>query len=356
MATGGFDAIIGNPPYIEYSKTRSEYSISTQKIDVGTGNLYAFTTERCIELSNSKTAMGLIVPVSLVSTQRMASLQSKLAQNAACWFSNYAERPAKLFNGAEVLLTIVLTVRGHGNQATYATGLRKWAAEQRDGLFATTSYIESPSVLRGFVIPKYAASLEPIAISKMLSMPARLANAFRRNGVSLFYRIGGGRYWKVFTTQSPKFVLNGVPGTSSRESVMKFESELERDLACALLSSSIFFWFFSVTTNGRDLNPIDLNDFPIDFPRLTRDSTGLAQLSRDLMIDYQAKSRLKVKQSTQTGQVEYQEFYPRLSKPLIDEIDMVLAKHYGFTQAELDHIINYDIKYRMGQTGDDTDD
>jgi hypothetical protein len=31
-----------------------------------------------------------------------------------------------------------------------------------------------------------------------------------------------------------------------------------------------------------------------------------------------------------------------------DEIDKMLAKHYGFTEEELDFIINYDIKYRMG--------
>jgi len=27
----------------------------------------------------------------------------------------------------------------------------------------------------------------------------------------------------------------------------------------------------------------------------------------------------------------------------------VLAKHYGFTAEELDFILNYDIKYRMGR-------
>ncbi len=41
------------------------------------------------------------------------------------------------------------------------------------------------------------------------------------------------------------------------------------------------------------------------------------------------------------------------SKPIIDEIDRVLARHYGFTDEELDFIINYDIKYRMGRGGDD---
>jgi hypothetical protein len=35
------------------------------------------------------------------------------------------------------------------------------------------------------------------------------------------------------------------------------------------------------------------------------------------------------------------------SKPIIDEIDRVLAKHYGFSEEELDFVINYDIKYRM---------
>jgi len=44
-----------------------------------------------------------------------------------------------------------------------------------------------------------------------------------------------------------------------------------------------------------------------------------------------------------------------LSKPILDEIDRVLAAHYGFTEEELDFIINYDIKYRMGRDAE-TDD
>ena len=33
----------------------------------------------------------------------------------------------------------------------------------------------------------------------------------------------------------------------------------------------------------------------------------------------------------------------------------ILAKHYGFTDEELDFIINYDINYRMGQEEGDDD-
>lgn len=42
-------------------------------------------------------------------------------------------------------------------------------------------------------------------------------------------------------------------------------------------------------------------------------------------------------------------FNMRKSKPIIDSIDTILAEHYGFSEEELDFIINYDIKYRMGR-------
>ena len=47
------------------------------------------------------------------------------------------------------------------------------------------------------------------------------------------------------------------------------------------------------------------------------------------------------------GGLRIQCTYPRYSKAIIDEIDRVLARHYGFTDEELDFVINYGIKYRM---------
>lgn len=63
-------------------------------------------------------------------------------------------------------------------------------------------------------------------------------------------------------------------------------------------------------------------------------------------------------QNKLTGRVELESVTPRQSKVLIDEIDLVLGQHYGFTDEQLDYIINYDIKYRMGLNGqeDDADD
>ena len=55
---------------------------------------------------------------------------------------------------------------------------------------------------------------------------------------------------------------------------------------------------------------------------------------------------MTIRSTTGTGGVS---FIPRISKPILDEIDTVLARHYGFTAEELDFILNYDIKYRLGR-------
>jgi len=67
------------------------------------------------------------------------------------------------------------------------------------------------------------------------------------------------------------------------------------------------------------------------------------------MVDLAAKSeerRMRFAHDTLTVQC----IFPKYSKPILDEIDTLLATHYGFTDEELDFIINYDIKYRMGGT------
>jgi hypothetical protein len=192
--------------------------------------------------------------------------------------------------------------------------------------------------------------LENGILRKMQLQNKHLGNFFRpKTPYPVYYRIGGGRYWKIFTNFQPKFTLNGKLSVSSRENYLYLDSEKERDAAIAVLSSSLFFWYFILTTNGRDLNPSDLNEFPIDISSMQKpDLENLALLSKSLMKDYAKNSELKEKTSSLTGKIIYQEFYPRQSKPIIDEIDRALARHYGLSDEELDFIINYDVKYRMG--------
>src|SRR5262249_45342528 len=76
MSRGGFDVIIGNPPYVEL-KALSGYRLRGYAC-LAAGNLYAVVMERCMAISPANGRLGFIVPVSSVSTDRYASLQRLL--------------------------------------------------------------------------------------------------------------------------------------------------------------------------------------------------------------------------------------------------------------------------------------
>ena len=49
--------------------------------------------------------------------------------------------------------------------------------------------------------------------------------------------------------------------------------------------------------------------------------------------------------------MNYQQFQARYSKSIINKIDEVLANHYGLTQDEMDFVIHYDERFRLGDLG-----
>ena len=95
---------------------------------------------------------------------------------------------------------------------------------------------------------------------------------------------------------------------------------------------------------------------PLDFEDISESIVlNLSTCCNQLMKDFCDNSKMLEMRYEKLGKMTIQCIYPKFSKPIIDEIDRVLAQHYGFTDEELDFIINYDIKYRMGRDsgGDD---
>ena len=120
--------------------------------------------------------------------------------------------------------------------------------------------------------------------------------------------------------------------------------------AVSIVNSNLFFLRWYSLFEGYHCGRHEITSFPFGFYRMADDvRIHLEILADRLMTDLRDNSGRKTAQYQASGKAVYQEFYPSLSKPIIDEIDRVLAQHYNFTEKELDFIINYDIKYRMGR-------
>lgn len=83
--------------------------------------------------------------------------------------------------------------------------------------------------------------------------------------------------------------------------------------------------------------------------------SNLAMIAKELDQDLRKNAHAEVRHYKDQGDIDCYTVEMRESKPIIDKIDRALAKHYGFTEEELDFIINYDIKYRMGKGEADED-
>lgn len=93
------------------------------------------------------------------------------------------------------------------------------------------------------------------------------------------------------------------------------------------------------------MNRRDILSFPLNPIALTEQKRQcLADLGRDYL-----KALKDSSYEMQKSGLMLQTFEYASTKPIIDEIDALLAQHYGFTEEELDFIINYDIKYRLGR-------
>jgi len=90
-------------------------------------------------------------------------------------------------------------------------------------------------------------------------------------------------------------------------------------------------------------------------PEAALNDARLRDLGNRYLKDIDKNSAMLVREQKQTGRTETQSFKIQKSKAIIDDIDGVLARHYGFTEEELYFILNYDAKFRLGQESDGED-
>ena len=345
----GFDVIIGNPPYVEYNKkdkvtglaVSDIYKIRNYKTEP-CSNLYAFVTERTLMLARNSNNISFIVPLTIASNNNMQIVRDMICNNGNVFYSHYEIRPSKLFEGVDQRITIFIIRKGCLN-AINSTSIRRWKSEHRNLLFKTIYY--SPSFNNGSIW-RTSSILETSIYKKFANQSSisRYLATFKNDNCKICYRTAGVRYWIIF--------LNDGFNTESLSNKDNYFQEADMShYYMAALNSNLFWWYYSL-----NFDMFNLKDYMIFAFRLSYNADDqLSKLAVDLEKDLNNNKTELIINSKTRGVVSSFVFKKKLSKSIIDEIDKVLAKHYGFTEEELDFIINYDIKYRMGDELNDND-
>ena len=341
LCSGGFDIIIGNPPYVEYNEKTLSYTLNAFDTRI-CSNLYTCVVERSRQLLSPHGRHGMILPLAAFATKNMQPfLDAFRLWFPVSWLSFYHFRPSMLFSGGKTasIATAIYLARTTGTEQRFSTQLLKWPQEQRDLLFSRLTYcqITAPDdVQNRHYYPKFGAQQENGIMGKILEHePVRNYLTQNSNQNTMYYRSAGGLYWKIFVN-----FMWPYDTTSNKQCF--FQEDFDRDVFIALFNSSLFWWYYTVTFDTFNLKDYMLFGFRFSYPQ---DSVLLAALhtsSKQLMTDFRRHARHLQRRKTGSYTI-----YAGKSKAIIDDIDRLLAQHYGFTPEELDFILNYDIKYRM---------
>lgn len=351
QGNGGFDVIIGNPPYVEYNKKVNGIAVSDiYKLNgyetIDCGNLYAYVMERCKAIMNYVGYISMIVPLSGHSTERMSPLITHFYNT----FSSHLHlnlsadaHPQKLFEGVKFRLAIFFATNKRIGR--YSTKYTRWLAEERRNLFtALVKFNDIKDYTYQNIIPKVASPLLISVFSKVLKEQHFY---YYDNIKQVVYYHNVPVNWIRAHSFVPYFCSErDGEGVTTQLKTLHFDNTERQKLGASIINSTLFFIWWITNSDCYHLNKPEIANFTINYS--TELGKQIVPIADKLAKDMKAKCRRRVYNYQASGRVEYDEFYMKLSKPIIDEIDKVLADHYGFTEEELDFIINYDIKYRMG--------
>lgn len=348
----GFDVVIGNPPYVEFPSDDVHYSLDRLESS-SCGNLYGCCTERALTISHSEGRFSFIVPVAITCSKRMTPVISLIKEKAnMALFANFDDRPGKLFEMLQHLRATIFIVDKtavNNNPKFFATKYNRWYSECRNILFANLSYVEVSDYVGVFTIPKYSFPIELSIKKKLLRAEKCLSSTYglKSDNNNVYYRAAGGGYFLLIKTDKSITYIDGELEDVKAEKFIPISAGVSHNNVASVLSSSLFYWDYIAYTDCRNLTKSFIDNFKVP-ERLLQD-VDLAKKGKALFSDYEKNKYKKNTYYQSTGRnVIYYEYYPKLSKSLIDIIDVAIAPHYGFTPEEVDFIINFDIKFRMG--------
>lgn len=366
---GGFDVVIGNPPYgaklsdDDKAIIKQFYSTSiTRKLDVnndsvylnfigkeyktklpslkGSLDTYTLFIELAYWLLRKDAFMSYIIPISFTSSDSLSALHKLLLEKCkGIKVSSYSVRPQPVFKNAVVNTSILMFQKTLTPcQQLLSTKMHRKSRDfNLQNLMENQKFINVADCLKIMGrVPKIGLMEEKNILKKIWSL-SPLSNFVEENGNPIYYRTTGGRYFKIVTNYSTG---------STKEKAIYFNSRLSDAIGC-ILSSNLSFWYYQIISNNLDWKSEELLSFTI--PDLSDDDIkNLCALYNKYLDDVEANANVRQSRGNSRYIVEqFKEYKIVRSKSIIDEIDDNIYSLYGLTQKECDFIKNYELEFRM---------
>lgn len=338
---GGFDVIIGNPPYVEYRKI--EYSLNEYKT-ISCGNIYAQVLERAHILIKEEPYLGWIIPISVCCTDRTIPIQKLLKNKYLRYISSFDIFPAKIFEGAAQRVAVLFEFGGKG---LFTSKYFRWFQKERFHLVANIFYQQNNKFDKEGWMPRINSSIQYHILEKMSHDYTIYQFIHSKNVKPLYVHRIINNFVKAVNFE-PYFKKGDKPPTHSDDFKRLYVVDSYKDIILCILNSNLFYWYWRCHGDGFHCGFKDIDKFPFTILEKEQSQRIWQSMREKLMRSFSLNSMIRIRNQQKTGKIELQTFFIGKSKLIIDEIDKVLARHYGFTEEELDFIINYDIKYRMG--------
>lgn len=353
---GGFDVIIGNPPYISAAKVRREYSIKNYQT-ITCSDIYANVLERCGNILLQNGRFGMIVPLSLTFSGDFDNLRKLLYERYSTnWFSSFARIPAALFSAdVRVRNTIHLGHKSKSPLQAHSTVLHRWFEQARPQLFSNLSYADfSPAQYNGLV-PKTNTTLLAKSLEQSSTQTKkRLASCFAHKETKHVLHFKKSAYnWLCFCRELPPcFDRNGRPIAHTKFGSVYFTSAEIRDLAFLFLNGKIMFAYWCMIGDDLDVTRWMFADFPIDLctlPHHTQQKLlALTNGLEELMIE---NTSFKLNAGKKVGNYNLAK-----CRAVTDVSDKIFAQHLGLGEGWHDVELIYAQLVRTSFSVNESDD
>src|SRR5262249_14789083 len=208
MGAGGFDVILGNPPYIVNTPAKVPYVIKEEHFRTyECKNLYAFVFERSLNLSHEKSSVSLIVQMTALSSEKLASLQDLLLERGLLVAVFFPRRPESVFDGVEMPVSIL--VSRTGSPAMFTSRVSRFYTEERPAALAVLALEEHDVRLQGHRIGKLGTGLEVELCHLLSDLRQQVESISATASGHLLYYQEACRYWTKACRGYPYFRRNG---------------------------------------------------------------------------------------------------------------------------------------------------